>query len=124
MSLSKFEQALADERAQEEAERAAERAQQEKKEQEKKMTSTNGNRDYPNSGILFRSDRQRTERDPGYTGNGDLTCPNCNKRSQFFVNAWVKTAKTGTKFFSLSFKPKNAQSAGAAAANTDDDIRF
>jgi hypothetical protein len=104
-------------------EREEEAREKREKEEQRKTMSTNG-KDYPNSGIVFRSDRQRSEHDPGYTGNGDLTCPHCARRFQFFVNAWVKTARTGAKFFSLSFKPKDGGVARAQADDSDLDRAF
>jgi hypothetical protein len=82
-------------------------------------TVATSDKDYPNSGILFKNDRKRDDKDPGYAGNGDLTCPRCNSRFQVFVNAWVKTGRTGAKFFSLSFKPKGARPAAVASDNGD-----
>jgi hypothetical protein len=82
--------------------------------------ATNG-KDFPNSGALFRNDRKRGDRDPEYAGSADVTCPRCTARSQFFLNSWVKAARTGAKFFSLSFKPKNSQ---PPAATDGDDIPF
>ncbi len=79
-------------------------------------------KDYPNSGILFKNDRRRNDRDPEYAGSGDITCPRCNARFQFWLNAWVKAARTGAKFFSVSFKPKNSRSQAAATAVDNDDI--
>jgi hypothetical protein len=82
-------------------------------------------RDYPNSGILFKNDRKRTDKDPGFTGNGDLECPHCASRFQFFINGWLKEGRKG-KFFSFSFKPKGdaptARNAQPPAAADDDDF--
>ena len=78
--------------------------------------------DYPNSGILFVNDRQRGgTKDPDRTGNGEIECPHCRKRISFFVNAWLKVGRSGAKFLSLSFKPKDP-GASRTAASADGDI--
>jgi hypothetical protein len=64
-------------------------------------------RDYPNSGILFKSDQKRTPRDRDYKGTADITCPDCGSRFTAWLSAWIKEGRKG-KFMSLSFKPKDA----------------
>src|SRR5262249_36748695 len=77
--------------------------------------------DFPNSGIVFTNDRKRDgSRDADRTGSGDLECPHCRRRFQFFINGWLKVGKSGSKFLSLSFKPKNG--AQRAATHAGDDI--
>jgi len=39
---------------------------------------------------------------------------------QFWLNAWLKTSKKGTKFLSLSVKPKAAAAAKPKSAFADD----
>jgi hypothetical protein len=74
-------------------------------------------RDYPNSGILFINDRKGTERDPDHTGRGEFECPSCGQRTEFWLNAWNRLAKSGSNYLSLSLKAK------AAAATTPRDDR-
>lgn len=89
-------------------------------------------KDYPNSGILFKSDQKRTQRDRDYKGTADIDCPHCGARSQFWLSAWVKQGKAG-KFMSLAFKGKDGATAdrqsapgggGVVAADDDSDIPF
>ena len=77
--------------------------------------------DFPNSGILFANDRKREGgRDADRTGSGDIECPHCRRRFQFFINGWLKVGKTGSKFLSLSFKPKDGARRAQSAAAGDD----
>jgi hypothetical protein len=75
--------------------------------------------DDTNRGALFKNADKSDEKHADYRGeinvNGEL----------FWLNAWLKTSKKGTKFLSLSVKPK--QTAGAAAkpkSAFDDEIPF
>lgn len=85
--------------------------------EEKEMD--NSERDFPNSGILFKNDKKREARDRDYQGSADVTCA-CGKRSQLWLSAWVKEGKRG-KFLSIKLKPKDRAQDGAA---NDDDIPF
>lgn len=93
--------------------------------------ATNG--DFPNSGILFNATKDKKDaKDRDYRGDADVICPHCDGRFQLWVSGWLKTAKNGKKFLSLSFKlkqPKNehAQKPGGAGAPTQaeqEDIPF
>ncbi len=63
-----------------------------------------------NSGILGKNERQREgKNDPGYSGQ----CTIGGKA--YWISAWLKEGTGGRgKFFSLSFKPKEAKGAAAA----------
>lgn len=70
--------------------------------------------DNKNSGVLFKNSRKTEDKHPDYTGtytDGD--------GNEFFLSAWIKTAKNGAKFMSLSTKPKTdkPQSAPKQAAD-------
>jgi hypothetical protein len=56
-----------------------------------------------NSGALFRNTRKEKETHPDYTG----TCIINGKKLE--MSAWVKTAKSGTKYMSFSFRPSERQ---------------
>jgi hypothetical protein len=87
------------------------------------MMSNNG-KDFPNSGILFKNDKQRDEKDRGYQGSVDITCPTCTSRFQMWLSAWVKEGRKG-KFFSLSFKAKeSATNSSSPGEPADGDIPF
>lgn len=68
-------------------------------------------RDYPNSGTLWRNDRKVEERDRDHKGDGRLDCPHCGARIELWLSAWNKTARTGAQFLSLSFRPKDPSAA-------------
>jgi hypothetical protein len=58
--------------------------------------------DNTNKGTLFKNDNARKETDPGYKGQINI------EGVEYWVSAWIKTAKKdNSKFFSLSFTPKN-----------------
>lgn len=76
---------------------------------------------YPNSGSLFKNDRKTKDTHPDYTGQGEFNGVNV------WISGWVKETKAGKKFFSLSFKEKEAvtgQTAQQAPALADDDVPF
>jgi hypothetical protein len=53
------------------------------------------------SGSLFRNDRKESDSHPEFRGDGIVN------GEPVWINAWVKESKkTGKKFFSLSFRPK------------------
>ncbi len=95
--------------------------------------------DRTNAGALSRNE-DKTKPDahagwPDHKGSGDVKCPKCGGISQFWISAWVKTnSKTGGKFFSLAFKPKDApppqagneyaEAKGRVSGAFDDDIPF
>ena len=71
--------------------------------------------DNTNRGALFRSDRKQSERDPDFSGELDVG------GQSHWINAWLKVSKTGTKFLSLSIKPKTAAKARPIPGRTDHD---
>jgi len=79
--------------------------------------------DNNNTGALFKADKQ-SERHPDYNGSCEIN------NVEMWMSAWIKTSKNGKKFMSLSFNPKEVQSAPkpVQAANAEfdegDDIPF
>lgn len=61
--------------------------------------------DNTNRGTLFRNDRKETDNHPDYNGSINVG------GQEFWLNAWIKTSSKGTKFMSLSVKPKDQQPA-------------
>ena len=55
----------------------------------------------PNRGSLFKNTDKQNDDDRDYTGSALIG------GEQMWVSAWVKEGKSGRKFLSLSFKPKN-----------------
>lgn len=76
-----------------------------------------------NSGRLFKNEEKKNERGPDYSG----TC--LINGEEMFMDAWIKTAESGRKWMSFSFKPKQQKPAakpqkpvGKSLADSDDDI--
>ena len=68
--------------------------------------------DNNNSGALFRNEEKRDGRqDPDYRGQAEID------RVQYWVAAWLRTSKKGTKFMSLRFTPKQASEVKGGASN-------
>lgn len=63
--------------------------------------------DNTNRGSLFRNDRKENEKHADYTGSLNVD------GQEFWINAWLKESKTGTKFMSLSVRPKEARPAAS-----------
>ena len=62
---------------------------------------------FPNSGSLGRNPRKTQDNHPEYTGQAEID------GVDYWISAWLKDGKEGTKFFSLSFKPKEQQGSSA-----------
>ena len=77
-----------------------------------------------NSGSLFWNDRKESENHPDATGTVKIA------GVEYWISAWTKTSANGTRFQSLSFKPKDAARAAPAKPlkplpeDLDDDIPF
>lgn len=56
--------------------------------------------DNTNRGVLFKNDDKDDERSPDYTGSLNVD------GAEFFLDAWIKEAKSGRKFLSVRVKPK------------------
>lgn len=84
--------------------------------------------DNTNTGAMFVNDRKTTDRHPDRSGNAEIKCPHCDQVSPYWVSGWIKTAKrSGQKFLSLAFSPKDDngnQAASAPAFEDDGDIPF
>jgi uncharacterized protein (DUF736 family) len=80
-------------------------------------------REFTDSGILFKNDKKGNEKAPDFKGNVDLTCESCGHQSHRPLAAWARTGRNGSKFLSVSLKPKSASSQSKAPAGDDlDDI--
>lgn len=58
--------------------------------------------DNTNRGALFKNDRREKDTDAEYRGTVNID------GRDFWLNAWIKEAKAGNKFMSLSVRPKEA----------------
>lgn len=78
--------------------------------------------DRDNSGTLGKNQRREKDSHPTHSGQ----CVVDGKA--FWISAWVKEGKDGSKFFSLAFKPKEAKVEAPPARQDDpvydDDIPF
>ena len=80
--------------------------------------------DNTNRGSLFKNEDkdQADPKDRDYSGSINID------GREFWLSAWIKTAKSGKKFMSLSVKPKNETSARSAPKSTrqelNDEIPF
>ena len=77
--------------------------------------------DNTNRGSLFKNDKKETDGHPDYKGQLNVN------DQDFWISAWLKTSKQGTKFMSLSVQPKDRQSdqpTRKTVADLDSDIPF
>jgi hypothetical protein len=78
--------------------------------------------DNTNRGILFNErDRKSKDDDRDYSGSLNVD------GTEYWLSAWIKTSKKGTKFLSLSVKPKDETTSSGGAPrkrDTDDEIPF
>lgn len=56
------------------------------------------------SATLFKVKERQSEKHPEYEGEFKVRCPHCEKASIGWIKAWVREAKNGGKYFSISFK--------------------
>jgi hypothetical protein len=55
-----------------------------------------------NTGSLFKNERKRPAlQDADYTGTALVD------QVEYYVDGWINTAQSGSKYMSLKFKPKN-----------------
>jgi uncharacterized protein (DUF736 family) len=67
-------------------------------------------------GSLFRNDRKEKDTHPDYTGTCQI------QGVEYYMNAWVKESKAGKKYFSFSFKAKEAIAQIANTVQVADEI--
>jgi len=65
--------------------------------------------DNTNSGALFKNDKKDTDKHPDYKGSVNVN------GTEYWLSAWIKTSKQGTKFMSLSVKAKDEAPAAKPA---------
>ena len=80
--------------------------------------------DNTNRGALFRNQKKEKPTQPDYNGTLNVN------GAEFWLSAWLETAKSGKKYFSLSVKPKERERQDAAPQrgvpydDTDKDLPF
>ena len=57
----------------------------------------------PNTGSLFKNDKKETDSHPDYKGSALI-----DGLGECWLDAWINTAKDGSKYMSLKMKPKDA----------------
>ncbi len=72
--------------------------------------------DNTNRGALFRNDRKEGDSDPDYRGGINVD------GREFWLNAWIKEAKSGGKYMSLSVKPKQSTPKARTYEQRRDDL--
>jgi hypothetical protein len=72
--------------------------------------------EYQNSGTLFREEKKAKPTSPDYKGQATLDCPHCARTIEVRLSGWIKTARTGAKFLSLSFRSKAVERRDEARA--------
>jgi uncharacterized protein (DUF736 family) len=58
----------------------------------------------PNTGSLFKNDRKETDSHPDYKGSALI-----DGLGECWLDAWINTAKDGSKYMSLKLKPKEVR---------------
>ena len=78
---------------------------------------------YPNSGILSRDKKRKSDKHPEFTGSAEVD------GVEYWLSAWVNESEHG-KYFKISFKPKDGQKAAGEHSQVrepgdeDDDTPF
>lgn len=60
--------------------------------------------DNTNRGSLFKNEKKTEEKHPDMSGSINI------EGVEYWISSWTKTSKAGTKFMSLSVRPKQEQS--------------
>lgn len=75
-----------------------------------------------NSGSLFKNEKKESDKHPDYNGSCLID------GTEYWMSAWLKTAESGRKWMSFSFKPKEEAKPAPKRRNTrdfdDDSVPF
>jgi len=74
-----------------------------------------------NSGSLFKNDKKTESKHPDYRGDAMVD------GESYWISAWLKEGKSGTKFLSLAFNLKDehgSQKSKAGSGDEDDGTPF
>ena len=72
--------------------------------------------DNTNHGVLFKNTEKTDDKHADYRGEININ------GTTFWLNAWLRTSKKGTKFFSLSVKPKQTATVAKPKSVFADDM--
>lgn len=72
--------------------------------------------DNTNTGVLFKSKEQKTDKHPGYSGTVNVD------GKEYWLAGWVKESKQGERFFSLALKPKEKKVERPTTRTAFDDL--
>jgi hypothetical protein len=64
--------------------------------------------DNTNTGAIFKNDKKETDKHPDYKGSANVD------GIEYWVSAWLKTSKSGEKFMSFSYTPKDKASGNSS----------
>jgi uncharacterized protein (DUF736 family) len=83
----------------------------------------------PNTGSLFKNDKKEADSHPDYKGSALI-----EGLGECWLDAWINTSNSGTKYMSLKIKPKQDGFSASppkgtdreplSAADLDDDVPF
>jgi uncharacterized protein (DUF736 family) len=68
----------------------------------------------PNTGSLFKNDKKEADTHPDYKGSALI-----DGLGECWLDAWINTAKDGSKYMSLKMKPKEARQGYSGSYNGD-----
>ena len=71
--------------------------------------------DNTDKGVLFKNDKEGNEKRPDYKGSINVG------GVDYWLSAWIRTSKAGSKYMSLAVKPKDA---ARAPVQNDFDARY
>ena len=72
--------------------------------------------DNKNRGMLMKNLNKTADNHPDYSGSINVN------GTDHWLSGWIKESKKGTKFFSLSIKPKDEQKTKPKAKQVEDDM--
>jgi hypothetical protein len=77
--------------------------------------------EFTDSAILFKNDQRTGSNSPDYGGTIDFACEQCGHHMHRKLAGWIKVARNGKKFLTLSFRLKPSAQQPASALQEPDD---
>ena len=72
----------------------------------------------PNTGSLFKNDKREADTHPHYKGSAVIN------GVDYWLDSWINESKSGDKYMSLKFKPKDQQGVGGGVATSRKDVSW